>query len=174
MTNTVGHFFATLFATMLALLLAVSASATTVYRTVDRFGAVSFSDTPPAAAAIPVQELQIVTSQSADEDTAERLEAMRETTERMIASRMARERHRAELRKLDAETELSRAAVDAPYPGTDANIYREPPYLTPYRRHTVSHRPQPPLRAAPASRSSSYPASLIRRHYNPQVRQVFE
>ena len=87
---------------------------------------------------------------------------------------MARERHRAELRKLDAETDLSRAAADAPYAQEDYTVYREPLYLTPYRRQHVGHRPRPPLRATPAPRRSSYPASLIRRHYNPQVRQVFE
>ncbi len=158
----------------LGLLLAGAAGATTVYRTVDRFGAVSFSDTPPAHAAIPAETLQISASPGSEDDTtAARLEEMRETTARMIASRMARERHRAELRKLHAETDLSRAALDAPYPEEDYTVYREPLYLTPYRRHPVGHRPRPPLRAAPAPRSS-YPASLIRRHYNPQVRQVFE
>ncbi|NND66767.1 MAG: DUF4124 domain-containing protein [Halioglobus sp.] len=161
-------------ALLLALLIAGTASATTVYRTVDRHGAVSFSDTPPEHAVIPALQLHIETASSTDEEAAARLAAMRETTERMIASRMARERHRAELRKLDAETDLSRAAVDAPYPEQDYTVYREPLYLAPYRRQHSGQRPQPPLRATPPPRRTSYPSSLIRRHYNPQVRQVFE
>jgi len=164
-----------LLALTLTLFVAGTAGAATVYRTVDRHGAVSFSDTPPAHAAIPAQELHIDTnSNNSDPDAAKRLAAMRETTERMIASRMARERHRAELRKLAAETDLSRAAVDAPYPQQDNTVYQEPLYLTPYRRHHVGHRSQPSLQTTPTPRRSSYPASLIRRHYNPQVRQVFE
>lgn len=158
----------------LALLATSASGATTVYRTVDRHGAVSFSDTPPAHATIPVLQLQIKTSNGTDEEAAGRLEAMRDTTERMIASRMARERHRAELRKLHAETELSRAAAAMPYPEDDDTIYREPLYLAPYRHQYVNHRPRPPLQMKPAPSPSSYPASLIRRHYNPQVRQVFE
>lgn len=161
------------FALALAAFLASAASATTVYRTVDRHGAVSFSDKPPAHSEIPAEELHIHTNTSSDENTAVRLEAMRETTDRMAASRMARERHRAELRKLDAETNLSRAALDAPYPQEEYRTY-EPLYVAPYRRHHGGHKPRPPLRPVAAPSRSSYPASLIRRHYNPQVRQVFE
>lgn len=157
----------------LATLLAGEATATTVYRTVDEHGAVSFSDTPPLQADIPAEELHIETTGSSDDSgTAERLEAMRETTERMIASRMARERHRAELRKLDAETQLSRAAVDR---DQEYDYYPEPVYVGPYRRHYADHKPVPPIyRPRPEPRRSSYPASLIRKHYNPQVRRVFE
>ena len=160
----------------LATLFVGTAGATTVYRTVDQHGAVSFSDTPPLQTDIPAEELHIQTTGSRDDAaTTERLAAMRETTERMIASRMARERHRAELRKLDAETELSRAAVDAPYRDENYGYYPEPVYVGPYRRHHVDHRPKPPLlRPTPEPRRTSYPASLIRKHYNPQVRRVFE
>ena len=56
----------------LATLLASAASATTVYRTVDRYGAVSFSDTPPAQATIPAEELHIDTSTSNNEDFSRR------------------------------------------------------------------------------------------------------
>lgn len=41
---------------------------------------------------------------------AQRLEEMRETTDRMVADRMAREKHSAEVEKLQAETRADLAA----------------------------------------------------------------
>ena len=51
----------------LATLLAGETTATTVYRTVDEHGAVSFSDTPPLQADIPAEELHIETTGSSDD-----------------------------------------------------------------------------------------------------------
>ena len=76
---------------------------------------------------------------------------------------------------LDAEPAEALAALDAPYRQEDYTVYSEPLYIAPYRRHhDGGHRPRPPLRPVAAPSRSSYPASLIRRHYNPQVRQVFD
>ena len=77
-------------------------AAATVYRTVDDNGVVSFSDTRPEGA-LEVDTLQIdaqdpqLTQQDLD-----RLEDMRETTDRMAEDRRAREKHRAELRQLQS------------------------------------------------------------------------
>ena len=45
---------------------------------------------------------------------AQRLEEMRETTDRMVADRMAREKHSAEVEKLQAETRADLAAQEFP------------------------------------------------------------
>ena len=78
------------------------AHAQTVYRTVDESGVVSFSDTPPAGEEA-VEELAIeVTPPQDPEAYSQRLEDMRETTDRMAEDRRAREKHRAEMREIAA------------------------------------------------------------------------
>ncbi len=82
---------------MLAIALAgaLPALGATVYRSVDAEGKVSFSDTPPAAGtATEVIETRD-TYTSPDPDSAERLQQMRETTDRLRADRLAREQERA-------------------------------------------------------------------------------
>lgn len=86
--------------------------AATVYRSVDANGVVSFSDTQPADAAevetlvIEVQQPQLTETEQ------ERLEAMRETTDRMAADRQAREQQRAELRQQAARQQAAQPPDD--------------------------------------------------------------
>ncbi len=148
------------------------ASATTVYRTVSADGTVSFSDSPPADGS-EAQALEIDTPKvQPDALQKERLEEMRDTTDRMAADRMAREKHRAELRKLQREEQYAGTP-----PNTDNVSYSTPDYY--YRRYWNSpgYRPlpphtRPPVRPLPSA--GNYPASLIRRHYQPPVRRAFE
>ena len=82
---------------MLAIALAgaVPALGATVYRTVDAEGRVSFSDTPPPpGSAAEVIEMRD-TRAGPDPETAERLEPMRATTDRLREDRLAREQERA-------------------------------------------------------------------------------
>ena len=84
---------------LLFLLVAASAQSQTVYRTVDESGAVSFSDTPPNGdQEVEQLELQVAPPQD-PEAYSQRLEDMRETTDRMAEDRRAREKHRAEMRE---------------------------------------------------------------------------
>ena len=87
------------------LLLSVPVAAQTVFRTVDENGVVSFSDTPPEGDAA-VESITIDTPQAQSPEAAQqRLEDMRETTDRMAADRREREKHRAEMRELQARSQ---------------------------------------------------------------------
>jgi len=169
----------------------------TVYKTVDAKGVVTYSDTPPPQGA-EVETLVIdVQAAEPSQGAQDQLEAMRETTDRMVADRQQREQHRAEMRKLQSESRPQ--AVDdsatAGYDGTYTGYY---PYNYPYPvyRPRPGHRPgggywprpehpiaRPPLRPRPPFRIPAediispgydYPASLIRRSYSPEVRAAFE
>ncbi len=86
------------------LLCSLPALSSTVYKTVDENGVVSFSDTPPEGdTRVETMQINAPDPQLDPEDQA-RLAAMRETTDRMAADRREREKHRAELRRLQAET----------------------------------------------------------------------
>ncbi|MEM9256431.1 MAG: DUF4124 domain-containing protein [Pseudomonadota bacterium] len=187
MSERLGQRIAWLLALPLVWVWAASAFATTVYKTVDDSGVVTFSDTPPEDDdLILVETLEIdAPPPSSSAEDQQWLEDMRETTDRMAADRRAREKHRAELRQLQAET----AALNQPqepevivqdrfvgYPN-----YFYPRYFRPKHPHHP-HRPgaKPPLRPvqplAPSTRPlprNNYPASLVRKHYNPTVRAVF-
>lgn len=77
----------------------------TVFRTVDESGVVSFSDTPPEGDT-PVESITIDAPAPQSPETArQRLEDMRETTDRMAADRREREKHRAEMRELYARSQ---------------------------------------------------------------------
>lgn len=167
---------------LLALLLGPFAQAATVYRSVDANGVVSYSDSPPADDA----EVEILVIDVQDPELSEtdqqRLEAMRETTDRMAADRMAREKHRAELREQRARQQ---AAQEPPVYVVDSDDY---PLYYPYRvRRPGWHRPRPdhpiarpPLRpGSPGGPTTlpyrrDYPASLVRKGYSPEVRAAFE
>jgi len=101
-----------------SLLFVVSLShAQTVYRTVDERGVVSFSDSPPQGDVL-VEEMHLNVPQPAPGDEyQENLQAMRETTDRMAQDRRDREKHRAEIRELEAR----------------ASAYETPPQQEPYR-----------------------------------------
>ena len=178
----------------LALLLGSSCAwAATVYKTVDENGVVSFSDTAPVEEqAIEIIQIDARTPESS-ESAQEQLEAMRETTDRMVADRQQREKHRAELRQLQAEKTRQSQVIEYTAPtdysysrsGTFTGYYPYPVY-----RPGAGHRPKPrppiarpPLRPRPPthrpehrviSPGHDYPASLIRKSYSAPVRAAFE
>jgi len=160
----------------LALLCTSPTLATTVYRTVNENGSVTFSDVPPASGSVDIIEID-PPPQQPDDKQQQRLEDMRATTDRMAQARRAREKHRAELRELRAESR-TQYVPRYPLPDTYTGVY-------PRRRgHGLLHRPghhagvHPPLRPhKPQLRRrtgfNDYPASLIRRKYSPAVREAF-
>jgi len=162
------------------------ALAATVYKTVDGNGVVSYSDTPPAEE-VPVETVVIdVQTPELGETSQEQLEAMRETTDRMVADRQQREKHRAELRKQQVESQAPPQVVQYTNPGSYSGTYSG---YYPYPIYRPGHRPRPghpivrpPLRphkpvqlpANVISPGYNYPASLIRRGYSPQARAAFK
>ena len=126
---------------MLAVALAgaLPALGATVYKTVDADGKVSYSDTPPpqgvAAEVIETRDTYAVP----DPDAAERLQQMRETTDRLRDDRLAREQERA----------LPPAPDYPSYPPQDSAQRDDEdhwllPYYPPYRRwHGGGDRPPP-------------------------------
>jgi Domain of unknown function (DUF4124) len=174
--------------TLTLVLFTQGATATTIYRTTGADGEASFSDTPPQNGT-QADEVEIeVTAPIIDQSTQQRLANLRETTDRMVADRMAREKHRAELRQLQAEAERRQQQVlanengDYYNNGYERDYYYPRRYLGPIRHgrrldrkdHRKEHRgiyPAPPLQVN--ADYNNYPASLIRRSYNPQVRRAF-
>ena len=124
-----------------ALAYALPALGATVYKTVDADGKVSYSDTPPpqgvAAEVIETRDAYA----GPDPDTAERLQQMRETTDRLRADRLEREQARA----------LPPAPAYPDYPEEDDSAQHDDgedrwllPYYPPYRRwHGGGDRPPP-------------------------------
>ncbi|MEH6590916.1 MAG: DUF4124 domain-containing protein [Halioglobus sp.] len=140
----------------LTLLLAnvMASNAQVVYKSVDENGVVSFSDTAPTNNN-EVETLEINTPQPGNvEEYNKQLEDMRETTDRMVADREAREKHRAEMLELQA----SRTAAQLPayeyplYPSSyshrSSRSYRHtrPPYYPGYKPTPVPPIYHPPLR----------------------------
>lgn len=166
---------------------AISVGAT-VYKTVDEEGVVSYSDTPPAKE-VPVETLVIdVQAPQLGESAQEQLDALRETTDRMVADRQQREKHRAEMREQQAQTQSQTlpqpVATTAPglYSGTYPTYYPYPVYRPVRHPRPVHPIARPPLRpqtpaplpAGVISPGYNYPASLVRRGYSPQVRAAVE
>jgi Domain of unknown function (DUF4124) len=157
--------------------------AATVYKTVDETGVVSFSDTPPAegiAVETVVIEEQAPVSGALTE---QRLEDMRETTDRMVADRLAREKHRAEMRAIELQSNAQQSSRETIEYYDTPTVY--PDYARyPVRRHwrTPNHPQHPIVRPPllPPARpglpgirplpGNDYPASLIRKSYDPKVR----
>lgn len=158
----------------------------TIYKSVDANGVVTFSDTQPEQAVL-VETLEIDVQEPPEGELAQqRLQDMRETTDRMAADRMAREKHRAEMRQLDAQIARQEAPrdvteyYDAPvvfggyYPYPARRPWRHPDHPRP--EHPIVRPPLlPPAHTnRPTSTrpppSADYPASLVRRHYDPKVR----
>ena len=109
---------------------------------------------------------------------------MRETTDRMVADRMAREKHRAEIGKLQAETQakLSTQALPDYYESSTvySGYYGRPSrryWRDPYKPRPAHPIVRPPLQNLPVGvrplPGNNYPASLIRKHYDPKVRRAF-
>ena len=169
-----------------ALLSALQAGATTVYKTVDEHGVVSYSDTKPDTdTAVETMTIDVADPEVSAQ-ARQRLEDMRETTDRMAADRMAREKHRAEMRQLNDQQ--YREPADYPEFYDSSTIYTG--YSRRRSRWDNHHRPRPehpiarpPLRPRPdhhyregVSRPvyNEYPASLVRKGYDPRVREVIE
>lgn len=157
----------TLFIAMVSALLVLIpiASAQQVYKTVDENGVVSFSDTPPADEQ-EVEVLQIdAPPAQAPEDHLEQLNAMRETTDRMAADRREREKHRAELREINARSQQAAEPQVVEYRNTTdywpvygAPVYGHPgrpPYRPGYRPKPEHPIARPPVRPAAPGGSNS-------------------
>lgn len=84
---------------------ALAAQGATVYKTVDEDGVVSFSDSPPEGDP-EAESFHISNPQPQDAEVAQqRLEDMRETTDRMADDRREREKHRAEMREIQGDNQ---------------------------------------------------------------------
>jgi Domain of unknown function (DUF4124) len=171
----------------LSLLCCLPSFATTIYKSIDENGVISFSDARPAEE-ILVETVVIddqMTPPSGQEQ--QRLQDMRETTDRMVADRMAREKHRAELRQLEAQTDAQQAAQNIQDNYDNAPIYtgyynypvRRPwwPPQRPWPDHPIACPPlRPPVNKLPPGirplPGNDYPASLIRKSYDPKVREA--
>lgn len=153
---------------------AVAQGQATVYKTVDDDGVVSFSDVPPTNGA-EVEQFDIKTpAVSTTDEYQQNLEAMRETTDRMIEDRREREKHRAEMRELQARIEAQQQPAIDPgrnystyIPGWTGGGYYRPGY-PPWR---PGHRPgpefpivRPPLHPVPPgiSRPTQNNSQLMR------------
>jgi hypothetical protein len=170
---------------LVALGCAPPAFADTVYKSVDESGVVSYSDTPPAGGET-VETLVIdVEAPALFEAAQEQLQALRETTDRMVADRQQREKHRAEMRQLQMKSDPQPQIIQYggpsgfgdPYPV----YYPFPVYCDGGGCQSGPAHPdiRPPLHAQPPaghviSPGHDYPASLIRRGYSPDVRAAFE
>jgi hypothetical protein len=142
---------------VLALGWSVPVTATTVYKSVDESGVVSFSDAlPETGSAVETLELNGANvTPSANQQ--QRLEDMRETTDRMASDRMAREKHRAEIKKIQAEADALQKEQTPQYveypqyaypyrPAYYAPIKRPRP--VPYRNDVDHSTITPPLRSS--------------------------
>ncbi|KZX60332.1 hypothetical protein A3709_12135 [Halioglobus sp. HI00S01] len=145
------------------------AQSSTVYKTLDQHGAVSFSDTPPGGD--EAVETLVVDSPAAQSDGVyeENLEAMRETTDRLAEDRMAREKHRAEMRELaaraDAYSEPQTVEYDIYNPVYTGGYYRRHHYRPIYRPGHPEHPiVRPPLRPRPSQVQPQRPT-----HHNSQL-----
>jgi hypothetical protein len=167
-------------------LLAPGAVGTTIYKSVDAQGRVTFSDQPPLAEEL-VDVIQYRESrQLASALATERIEAMREVTDRMAADRREREESRVKARANRLATRPDTRYYDDSDYGYSSGYYPvyhprrigpggRPPGVRPPGVHPPIARP--PFQHRPAHRQNvginRYPASLIRRHYTSTARRVF-
>ena len=153
----------------------------TVYKSVDEYGRVTFSDQPPeTAATVEVLEYRVPEISRSALDTA-RLEAMRETTDRMAADRREREIARARARERaaasrDARTQLGAYRNQRYYAGSYPLLQRpvvRPPYLRPPHPRPPHGRPQPPRATDFNPRQFRGPGNVVRRNYSGRARDIF-
>lgn len=163
----------------LSLAASLPLNASTIYKSVDAEGRVTFSDQPPPAEElVDVLEYTEPQPQRSALDT-ERLREMRETTDRMAADRREREaaraKHRAEAaaaRSAPAQVYYEDRYYYPAYPLLRRPVVRpphgRPPHHSPPGLHPPS-RPEPRL----TRRYSQHPANLIRRKYTGAARERF-
>jgi hypothetical protein len=144
----------------------LTVQAQTVYRSVDNTGAVSFSDTPPVDEQ-GVEEVHLDVAAPQDPKAYQQsLDDMRETTDRMVDARRAREEHRAGMRELAARTaaqyepQKQQSLVDQ-YSSAwsyDGGYYKRPA-LPPWR---PVYRPTPeqPIYRPPVQAPSGHPLNV--------------
>lgn len=166
----------------LAILWCLPGFAATIYKSIDENGVVTFSDTRPADDILVETMVINVQSVPPGGQTQQRLQDMRETTDRLVADRMAREKHRAQLRQIAAQTNAQQAASNVPNRVDSSPIFtgvNSWPVYRPWRPwrpggHWRSDHPsaRPPLRPPGIQPlpDYDYPGSLIRRRYDPRVR----
>lgn len=132
---------------LLSLACGAAADSTTVYRFVDSNGVVGFSDTPPPGN-VSAEALRIVAPVSAPADTLQRLEAMRQTTDRMAADRQEREARRELVRLRAAAGEAARQRPALREQVRHEYIYLPAATVPPWRRgyYPPPHRPPDPSR----------------------------
>ena len=151
----------------LALFCCLPSLAATVFRTVDANGMASFSDTKPEDDTSV--ETLIIDAQAPQLSDVEqhRLKLMRETADRMATARMAREKHRAELRLLEAQMQTQHQIQDLPRHQADNNPiyfgyspgypgYYNHPARRPWNRGHRSHREHPMTRPRLRSPGQGY------------------
>lgn len=103
------------FLTAIALMFSAAIQSATVYKTVGEDGVVSFSDIPPKSdVATEIMEVTAPSPQSVEAHL-EQLSAMREVTDRLASDRREREKHRAELKALNARTQTYEAPAQPAY-----------------------------------------------------------
>ena len=114
----------------------------TVYKSVDEDGNVTFSDTPPAEGnEVEQMQVQAPPPQSPGEQQ-QALEDMRETTDRMAADRREREKHRAEMKELNARTAaVAPTANEQPDYGYQDYYSTVPGYGVRSQYYNGPHRP---------------------------------
>jgi hypothetical protein len=181
----------------LLLSFAAAAGSTTIYKSVDGQGRVTFSDQPPdRGEVVDILEYSEPQPRPPALDL-QRIEAMREVTDRMAADRREREASRARARA----ARQSRDSIPAYNGDYDSSGDRYEDYY-PYRRYhsgfnpvRVIHKPpghrrpgfrphhphppiarphpRPPAHTGRAAGFNQYPANLIRRHYTSAARRVF-
>lgn len=132
---------------------AAPACATTVYKSVDANGKVTFSDQPPVGASTETIEIGDYTVPDSVETEA-RLRAMRETTDRLRDDRLERERQRNSTQPASPYVVYQQQPqrIEDSNPGYLVPVYR-PRY--PYRPQYPDHHPQPPLRPDTLPNTSS-------------------
>jgi hypothetical protein len=139
---------------LVTLLYCTTSQAATVYKTVDEDGVVSFSDTKPISEE-PVETLKInAQAPPVSAEEKQRLEDMRETTDRMAADRMARDKQRADLRQQQAQAAPAQPDYTDYMGGSSRNSGY---YGYPVRRPVVRPKPvhpiaRPPVRPRPVAR----------------------
>ena len=123
-------------------------SAQTVYKSVEN-GVTTFSDAPPSDDT-PVETIVLEVPAPADDpQLTERLEQMREATDRMAADRREREAHRATLREQQA-VPVPEPAAEPPAVIAAGGYWQAPPsYWPPFRPPYRPPHVRPPMRPQP-------------------------
>lgn len=119
-------------------LVLLPALARDIYRWTDADGIEHFSETPPENPDVPVQTIRLEEQGGTNPGN---LERVLDVAERLEASRLARERARAEAAREAREAKQETRQAEPSYP-PPAPVYLYPPH----RRHPVYPYPIPPIR----------------------------